>query len=60
MFEFLFLWADTAQDERIWSETQILSRNAEGETLLTEMSDRELLDFVALDITRAAEESVDG
>ena len=27
-----------------------------GETLLTEMSDRELLKFVALDITRAAEE----
>ncbi len=30
---------------------------AGGETLLTEMSDRELLNFVALDITRAEEEA---
>ena len=35
---------------------QILGAKSEGETLLTEMSDRELLKFVALDITRAAEE----
>ena len=35
---------------------QILGPTREGETLLTEMSDRELLKFVALDITRAAEE----
>ena len=39
---------------------QILGGKAEGETMLTEMSDRELLDFVALDITRAADESADG
>ncbi len=36
---------------------QVLGAKNEGETLLTEMSDRELLKFVALDITRAAEES---
>ncbi|MFM9960959.1 MAG: DEAD/DEAH box helicase [Planctomycetaceae bacterium] len=35
---------------------QILGVQSEGESLLTEMSDRELLKFVALDITRAAEE----
>ncbi len=35
---------------------QVLGAKSEGETLLTEMSDRELLKFVALDITRAAEE----
>lgn len=35
---------------------QVLGAKSEGETLLTEMSDRELLNFVALDITRAAEE----
>ncbi len=35
---------------------QVLGAKNEGETLLTEMSDRELLKFVALDITRAAEE----
>ncbi len=35
---------------------QVLGTKNEGETLLTEMSDRELLNFVALDITRAAEE----
>jgi non-specific serine/threonine protein kinase len=39
---------------------QILGVKAEGETMLTEMSDRELLDFVALDITRAADESMNG
>lgn len=36
---------------------EILGPTSEGETLLTEMSDRELLKFVSLDITRAAEES---
>ena len=35
---------------------QVLGAKSEGETLLTEMSDRELLNFVALDITRAADE----
>ena len=35
---------------------QVLGTKNEGETLLTEMSDHELLKFVALDITRAAEE----
>ena len=35
---------------------QVLGAKNEGETLLTEMSDRELLKFVALDITRAAED----
>ena len=35
---------------------KILGPTQEGETLLTEMSDQELLKFVALDITRAAEE----
>ncbi len=35
---------------------QILGPTREGETLLTELSDCELLKFVALDITRAAEE----
>ncbi len=35
---------------------KILGPTREGETLLTEMSDKELLKFVALDITRAAEE----
>ena len=35
---------------------QVLGTKNEGETLLTEMSDRELLKFVALDITRAAED----
>ena len=35
---------------------QVLGRTSEGETMLTEMSDRELLDFVALDLTRAADE----
>jgi hypothetical protein len=35
----------------------VLGVKNEGETLLTEMSDRELLSFVALDITRAAEEA---
>lgn len=39
---------------------QILGRTAEGETMLTEMTDRELLNFVALDITRAADDSADG
>jgi non-specific serine/threonine protein kinase len=38
---------------------QILGAKAEGETMLTEMSDRELLNFVALDISRAADESMD-
>jgi hypothetical protein len=36
---------------------QILGKSGEGETLLTEMSDRELLNFVALDISRASAES---
>lgn len=36
---------------------EILGQTNEGEKLLTEMSDRELLKFVALDVTRAAEES---
>ena len=36
---------------------QVLGAKSEGETLLTEMSDRELLKFVALDITRAAEDA---
>ncbi len=35
---------------------KILDPTQEGETLLTEMSDQELLKFVALDITRSAEE----
>ncbi len=35
---------------------EVLGQTREGETLLTEMSDRELLNFVALDITRAADE----
>ncbi len=35
---------------------EVLGQSREGETLLTEMTDRELLKFVALDITRAAEE----
>jgi len=35
---------------------KILGPTQEGETLLTEMSDQELLKFVALDITRAADE----
>ena len=35
---------------------KILGPTEEGETLLTEMSDQELLKFVALDITRAADE----
>ena len=35
---------------------QVLGTKNEGETLLTEMSDRELLKFVALDITRAVED----
>ncbi|MDB5335372.1 MAG: ATP-dependent helicase [Planctomycetaceae bacterium] len=35
---------------------KILGPTREGETLLTEMSDQQLLKFVALDITRAAEE----
>ena len=39
---------------------EILGGKAEGETMLTEMSDRELLDFVALDITRAADEPLEG
>ena len=34
----------------------ILGQSHEGEVLLTEMSDKELLKFVSLDITRAAEE----
>lgn len=36
---------------------KILGPTREGETLLTEMSDQELLKFVALDITRAGEEN---
>ena len=36
---------------------KVLGQKREGETLLTEMSDSELLKFVALDITRAAEEN---
>ena len=36
---------------------EVLGQTSEGETLLTEMSDRELLQFVALDVTRAEEES---
>ena len=35
---------------------KILGPSREGETLLTEMSDQELLKFVALDITRSTEE----
>ena len=35
---------------------QILGATGEGETLLTEMSDQELLKFVSLDITRAVDE----
>ena len=35
---------------------QILGASGEGETLLTEMSDQELLKFVSLDITRAVDE----
>ena len=35
---------------------KILGPTQEGETLLTEMSDQELLKFVALDITRSAED----
>ena len=35
---------------------KVLGPTREGETLLTEMSDKELLKFVALDITRAAED----
>jgi non-specific serine/threonine protein kinase len=35
---------------------EIFGQSTEGETLLTEMSDRELLKFVALDISRAAED----
>ncbi len=34
----------------------ILGKSHEGEVLLTEMSDRELLKFVSLDLTRAAED----
>jgi non-specific serine/threonine protein kinase len=36
---------------------EVLGQTGEGEKLLTEMSDRELLNFVALDITRASDES---
>jgi len=35
---------------------EILGDGASGETLLTEMSDRELLDFVAIDLTRVKAE----
>ena len=35
---------------------EILGDRASGESLLTEMSDRELLDFVAIDLTRAKDD----
>ncbi len=43
------------QDKQKLAE-DILGQSHEGEVLLTEMSDKELLKFVSLDITRAAEE----
>lgn len=36
---------------------EVLGADGEGEKLLTEMSDRELLKFVALDVTRAADDA---
>jgi SNF2 family DNA or RNA helicase len=42
------------QDKRELAD-KVLGPSSEGEVMLTEMSDQDLLNFVSLDITRAAD-----
>lgn len=44
------------RDKQVLAD-EILGKGGEGEVMLTEMSDKELLKFVSLDITRASDEA---